>query len=554
MTTSSQNILHKIIVENVYNETISDYNAVADRSIKWVMDFKWQVVNKIFLENYAIEFFKTMKEAGYTRIQIGGLESTAIPIVWALAILDTDGIICNSFYIRKSRKKSSLPNLIEWDIIKNIPIILVDDLLNSGSSFNKSQIILRDQYSVDIEGIFVALRFRDIPYYTGFHEKSIKIWSIFELDDFTEDLGLKNIEQIKKDTPREDKYNIYKTNILCKANPYIVAPKSAPLLDKNRLYMWVDDGNFLCIDSSTSTVVWSFKVLFGAAGKRILSSPAIYQDFVFFGAYDGIFYCLEKHTGKVIWTCIDADWIGSSPCINHKQWVVYIWLEFGLWRKKWGIIAIDIKTWKPLWKNYDTMREYTHASPAYSSKHNILVCGSNDHSMRAYDAKNGTLLWEYKTNGEVKYSAIFDDARDLVIFGSMDGGLYTLNMSDGSLYHRFEARYGFYSNPVQSWGVIYAWSLDKIVYAYDLDSRKIVWKYETNGRIYATPLIDGESLFIGSNDGRLYELDLMTGRVCATIQLSERIVNRVQIEKNTAGKRTLYIATHACELYKAIEL
>ena len=95
------------------------------------------------------------------------------------------------------------------------------------------------------------------------------------------------------------------------------------------------------------------------------------------------------------------------------------------------------------------MREYTHASPAYNIKHNIVVCGSNDNSMRAYDAKDGVLLWEYQTHGEVKYSAIFDDTRNLVIFGSMDGGLYALHMSDGSLYHRFEARYGFYSNPVQ---------------------------------------------------------------------------------------------------------
>ncbi len=40
MTTVSQKILHKIIVEKVYNEAISAYNEVADRDAKWVMDFK----------------------------------------------------------------------------------------------------------------------------------------------------------------------------------------------------------------------------------------------------------------------------------------------------------------------------------------------------------------------------------------------------------------------------------------------------------------------------------------------------------------------------------
>lgn len=83
--------------------------------------------------------------------------------------------------------------------------------------------------------------------------------------------------------------------------------------------MGIDDGNFVCIDTDTSLIVWSFRVPFGTMGKRILSSPAIYKNFVFFGAYDGTFYCIDKHTGKVVWTCIDADWIGSSPCINNKD-------------------------------------------------------------------------------------------------------------------------------------------------------------------------------------------------------------------------------------------
>ncbi len=554
MTTSSKKILHKIIVENVYNETIADYNEVADRNIKWVMDFKWQVVSKLFLENYAIEFFRVIKEAGYTSIQIGGLESTAIPIVWALALLDTEGIICNSFYIRKSRKKSSLPNLIEWEILKNIPIILVDDILNSGSSFRKSQTIIREQHTMEISGVFVALRFRDREYYREFHEKSIKIWSIFELNDFSEKIRVKNIDTIIENTPKLDKYEVYKTNTLCKANPYIIVPKSAPLLDWTRIYIWIDDGNFICVDKETSAIIWSFKVLFGVNGKRILSSPAIYKDFVFFGAYDGVFYCLDKYTGKVIWTYIEADWIGSSPCVNHKKWIVYIGLEFGLWRKKWGIVAIDIVSGKILWRNYESMPEYTHASPAYDSKHDVVVCGSNDHYMRAYDAKDGKLLWEYQTHGEVKYSAIFDDARDLVIFGSMDGGLYVLHMSDGSLYHRFEAKHGFYNNPIQKGSIIYASSLDKTIYAYNLDTLWVEWKYATKWRILASPILDDDILLVGSNDGCLYEIDSKNWKVNAIIQLSERIVNRVQVEKNKTGKRTIYISTHACELYKAIEL
>ena len=172
---------------------------------------------------------------------------------------------------------------------------------------------------MEISGVFVALRFRYMDAYSEFDVLGIKMWSIFELDDFQKDLPVQNIVTPPKHIPNENAYTLYTGLKLSMANPYIVCPKSAPLLDEDRIYMGVDDGNFICIDTETSTILWTFRVPFGALGKRILSSSAIYQDFVFFGAYDGTFYALNKYTGKIIWTCIDADWIGSSPCINHKQ-------------------------------------------------------------------------------------------------------------------------------------------------------------------------------------------------------------------------------------------
>ena len=55
---------------------------------------------------------------------------------------------------------------------------------------------------------------------------------------------------------------------------------------------------------------------------------------------------------------------------------------------------------------------------------------------------------------------------------------------------------------------------NKHVYAYTLDPFKEVWTTSTSGRIFASPVGHGGSLWIGSNDGKLYELDPSTGRVC----------------------------------------
>jgi outer membrane protein assembly factor BamB len=198
------------------------------------------------------------------------------------------------------------------------------------------------------------------------------------------------------------------------------------------------------------------------------------------------------------------------------------------------------------------MSELTHASPVYSKKHSMVVCGSNEGIVYAFDAKSGKILWEFTTEGEIKYGAVFDDGRGLVCIASMDGGVYAIRTTDGSLYHRFEAQFGCYATPALANGFLYIGSLDKRVYCFDIENKKTAWMFETRGRIFASPFLDGESVLIGSNDGVLYDLNKNTGKLMGSLQLTERIVNRIQVE-HANGKRVLYIGTHACELYRITE-
>lgn len=547
----SNSILKDIIINKVYSEKVQNIAAAADRDTKWIMDLKGQSVDKIFLENYAKEFFLQVDLLGYTKIQIGGMESGAIPLIAALALMDNKGIIQNSFYIRKSRKKNDMANLLEGKVLNNLPVVLVDDILNRSITFKKQIVILKD-LGFDVSAIFVALRFRDLDYYTELKELNINIISIFELNDFTVDLGVINKIENLINTTNYKKYSLSYKTVLARPNLYAVNPKSAPILDGQNIYMGSDDGNFFCIDKNTGASVWSYKILFGTQGKKIFSSPVIYNDTVMFGAYDGNFYCLDKLTGKKKWIFIEADWIGSSPCVNHDKGLVYIGLEFAGIKNIGGLAAIDINTGKIIWRWYESDR-YIHASPAFNTKHNMVVCGSNDNNLYAFDAASGELKWKFTTEGEIKYGSVFDDSRDIITFGSMDGGLYILNVKDGSLYYKFEALFGFYSTPVIYGDKIIIGSLDKNIYCFDINKKIELWKYITQGRIFASPNVDDNSIFIGSNDARLYEIDIESGKLVSVIQIAERIVNKVQIEKDENRKRVIYIPTHACELYKFIE-
>ena len=53
---------------------------------------------------------------------------------------------------------------------------------------------------------------------------------------------------------------------------------------------------------------------------------------------------------------------------------------------------------------------------------------------------------------------------------------------------------------------------DKMVHALNRSTGKAVWTFTTRARVESSPLVTGRRVFVGSNDGLLYELDLVSGQ------------------------------------------
>ncbi len=544
-------ILFEIIRKDVYKEKeIQDVSLWStDKKVDWIFDFKSKSFSRVFLREFAECFWKEIGARYGNHVQVGGMEIGAIPLVSGVLLLAKNDGRASGFYIRKSRKKNDLANLIEGGLSTETPIILVDDILNSGTTMRKQVEILKER-GYRISAVFVCLRFRDKVYYQDLIDQGIEILSIFELNDLSAVLPVKNLPSR---SPELLLYSsVYKITLTQKPNLYRVESKSAPVLADDFLYIGTDDGTFYCLGADDGSVVWTYRILFGRHGRRICSMPVVFENKIIFGSYDGNIYCLDRFSGKREWVFMDADWVGSSPCIDDEGGIVYVGLGFGLLKKQGGMAALDAKTGKALWKYYQ-MPGLTYASPAYSKRQRMVVCGCEDGFFYAFDSKKGRLLWKFKTSGSVRQGAVFDEERKLIIFGSMDGGVYVLHSETGMLYRRFEGLFGFCSTPIVTNRYIIIGSLDRRVYCFDLVSRKTVWIFETSGRIFSSPVLDRESIFIGSNDGILYELDIYGGRLLSKTQFSERIVDRVFVSHRSDGRREIYIPTHACELYKVRE-
>jgi outer membrane protein assembly factor BamB len=168
-------------------------------------------------------------------------------------------------------------------------------------------------------------------------------------------------------------------------------------------------------------------------------------------------------------------------------------------------------------------------------------------SETASGKKPGTLLWEFKTEGEVSSSpAIGSDGT--VYVGSADKKVYALDDTRGTKKWEFETGGNVTSSPaIGADGTVYIGSVDKKLYAINGKSGLKLWEFETGGNVYSSPAIGSDgTLYVGSFDGKVYALngksgskkwEFETGR---TISLSSPSIG---------GDGTIYVGSWDCKIY-----
>lgn len=501
---------------------------------EWIFDFRALLLQAKWLDRYAELFWE--RYAHKLPFQVAGVETAGIPLVAAIVMKSVErGTPINGFYLRKSRKRVGLMKYIEGTPT-NEPIVFVDDLVNSGQSIRKQVDILAREYKT-VTDAFVILSLREDSAYAHFAERNISLARLFTLADF-------NLKPLPASVP-ETNHDAFETLWHFEAphpSMHLVVQKSTPVLDEKYIYYGSDSGEFRALDQKSGALVWTFSVGKHPEGKGILSSPALHDGKVFFGAYDGGVYALECATGSLVWRNDDADWVGSSPAVAAELGVLFIGLEFGSWKRRGGIAAIDLYSGKTIWTAYHP--SLTHGSPLYIKEENLVVVGSNNGYLFAYDATTGAQKWTFNTSGDIKMRPAYDPKRRAIACASMSGIIFSISAPNGSPIFAREFGAGIYSSPLVHEDTIYVASLDKHIYAISAATGANIWEYATSGRIFASPTITGSSIWIGSNDCRLYELDARSGRMRSFFQATERIVNAVAIQNDS-----IFVPTVANELY-----
>lgn len=162
-----------------------------------------------------------------------------------------------------------------------------------------------------------------------------------------------------------------------------------------------------------------------------------------------------------------------------------------------------------------------------------VFIGSDDGSIYALNATNGTLFWKFKTGGRVSSSAAI--YKDKVFVLSFDGYLYCLDQDSGKELWKFKTAgervfaapgiHGlpekdrflddpwdmYLSSPVVANGTVYFGCGAGTLYALDCNSGEKRWEFKTNGVIHSSPAYSDSTVFFGNWDSYMYALNSVNG-------------------------------------------
>jgi len=309
---------------------------------------------------------------------------------------------------------------------------------------------------------------------------------------------------------------------------------SSPAVSGGLVYVGSTDGNLYAIETESGAQKWKFETK-----VRITSSPAVDQGAVYFGSYDGRFYAVDAFSGKLKWKFQTGgerrfagkhlhgsqpegevmpdpfDFYLSSPAVSGG--VVYFGSGDG------NVYALQAASGKLRWKFHTG--DVVHASPAIA--HGTVFIGSWDSYFYALDVATGRKKWSFKTGEDhqiynqvgIQSSAAVMDG--VVYFGCRDSNLYAVDIRTGRMKWAFNnhGSWVISSPAVQDGKVYFATSDSGLLYELDAQSGAQVFSLPSQKwPMFSSPALAGGMLYIGSHEGKLFAVDLKTGRLAWTFQ------------------------------------
>lgn len=315
--------------------------------------------------------------------------------------------------------------------------------------------------------------------------------------------------------------------------------------DNGTVFVGSSDGDITALDAGTGARYWQFDT-----GGAVHSSPTVGDGTVFVGSTAGAVYGLDAVTGDPEWRFDTGGSVRSSAAVSQvavgsdasERQTVFVGSSEGLH-------AVDGPTGEQRWllemssgiQSAPTVADvpasaerHAGAGPTASGPQTtdetdgqtVFAAGANG-VLYALDPATGETRWFENLALGIQSSPTVGNAsaggeRRSVFVGGTDGTVYALDTATGERDWSFDTSDWVVSSPTVADGTVFVGSGDDFLtddtnlYALDGETGKQHWRFETTDAVRSAPTVtaapdsasgDTATLFVGSDDGRLYALD-----------------------------------------------
>ena len=334
---------------------------------------------------------------------------------------------------------------------------------------------------------------------------------------------------------------------------------NSPILYRRKLYVGThlcdatpNPPALLCISPSTGRRVWQC-----ALDGDVIFSPAAFDGKVFVTTNRGTTYALDAKSGDVIWSrnmwgkhstseyhkfpapVIPYDGNLIVPCeygpvamhdgktgkvlFRHEVSPVnkrYLYFSGPFphrgvlyWANRYSTLAQDLASGRTLWEV--NTRELGTRGVAMGVVRDGGFYQNSATSVMAFDCKSGRLLWHRPTRSGCWAVASPVVGEDRVIGGGVER--VCLSRRNGEVLWTFGTRLtrrqaarnrdhtlGGQSTPCVAGDVVYFGGENGYLYALDVKTGRLLWKYAVGLPVKSSPIVSGNALFVSDYDGNLY--------------------------------------------------
>lgn len=193
--------------------------------------------------------------------------------------------------------------------------------------------------------------------------------------------------------------------------------QATPVIYDGMVYLGARDAYFYALNANDGTLIWKFST----DNSWVLTTAAVKDDVVYFGTSDTyLLYALEAKTGKIKYNFKANGYLYSSPAISGNT------IYFGDFTGQ--LFALDISSSGKVFDTFSTRSRQSNAKKILNQEGYLdfsYKAGKEDLSLYATNVK---VMNQFYTLGSIVSSPVISG--NTVFFGSADGSLYALRVSD----------------------------------------------------------------------------------------------------------------------------